>query len=288
MSVDLSALSEGAKVVQDIGNLVLATPQSIGYRPQKESGGLGESVLFTYERENTATLESEITDHYVEDNSAIQDQISLRPEIITVNGVIGELNDALPRIDTATGFLLDQIESKLFVLGGYLPQLSVTALRARNAAFQGYQLAENAQETIDSLREYPATFGQDGITTNRNVIGSEGLEGSPENPSQTKQQVMFQKFYSYWRNRTLFTVQTPWAIFKNCAIQSLKAIQSEDTGEITDFEVSFKVMRFAETISFSFVNQPQLDGRAAEQSAEVENNGSQSGELLDFDASEIF
>ena len=74
-------------------------------------------------------------------------------------------------------------------------------------------------------------------------IGSSGI--SSTGSAQNKQQLVFQRFYGYWRSRTLFKVQTPWAVFDNCAIKSLRAIQDAETNTITDFEVSFKVIRVA-------------------------------------------
>jgi hypothetical protein len=65
--------------------------------------------------------------------------------------------------------------------------------------------------------------------------------------SQGLQQAVFQQFYLYWRNRVLFTIQTPWAVFSNMAIEELRATQDESTRVITDFYVSFKMMRFSTT-----------------------------------------
>lgn len=73
------------------------------------------------------------------------------------------------------------------------------------------------------------------------------------------------------RLRTLFTIQTPWAIFEDMAILNLRAIQDESTRMITDFEVSFKQINIASTALLG----PTLQsiGRAASASAPGTSQG---------------
>src|SRR6185312_8744514 len=100
---DLSSLASITTAATALSNLILVNPQkTIGYQPQNapsnngQTAQLGPSLLFHYEGEQTASLESDITDHYIENNTAIQDQIALKPVIITTHGFIGELNDIPP------------------------------------------------------------------------------------------------------------------------------------------------------------------------------------------------
>lgn len=238
----LTAISSG---ISTISNVLLVSPQkTVGYQPTPINTANGSplplppSILFHYEGENTGTIESDITDHFVENNTAIQNQIALRPVIITTQGFIGELNNVPPNIAFQ---IAQQVAQKLVALGGYAPSLSSTALIAYNEALFAYQTA--ASLVNSAVSAFASITGQGGET----VI--DGLTVSTQ-PNQTKQQQYFQQFYGYWATRTLFTVQTPWAIFQNMAIKSLRAIQSAETNTITDFEVQFKQIRFA-TTSFS-------------------------------------
>ena len=52
--------------------------------------GLG-GFLFDAEGESTARLNAEITDHYTEDNRAVQDHIAIHPTRITLKGYVGEI-----------------------------------------------------------------------------------------------------------------------------------------------------------------------------------------------------
>lgn len=265
---NLSSLAPITTAATALSNLILVSPQStIGYQPTPSATAPDTGVtlqnppalLFHYEGEQTVALESDITDHYVENNTAIQDQIALRPETITTHGFIGELNDIAPAALQA----VQAIANKLTIIGAYTPVLSATALLAYNEAFQAYQIADNAVNAAVSA--WSSITGGGG----ESVIGSNGLTVKS---NQTKQQTYFQQFYGYWRSRTLFTVQTPWAVFQNMAIKSLRAIQDAETNMITDFEVSFKTIRFAQTISLTGF-QITYQGRAGSQAATLINNG---------------
>lgn len=240
----ISALSQITTGATALGNLIFVSPQTtVGYQPQSKPTKNGTAptqlptIIFHYEGENTAALESDITDHYVEDNTAIQDQIALRPIMISTQGFIGELNDVPPN---AVFQALQQAAQKLTVLNAYTPVLSTTAQIAYNEALFAYQTASNLVD--NAVSAYNTITGQGGTS----VINANGISTQP---NQTKQQTYFQQFFGYWNTRTLFTIQTPWAIFTDMAIKNLQAIQSAETNVITDFNVVFKQMRFASTVS---------------------------------------
>jgi hypothetical protein len=277
---NLAALASYTTAATALSNLVLVSPQStVGYQPQNPDNSDGTpstapllpSFVFNYEGEQTAMVESDITDHYVEDNTAVQDHIALKPEVITTHGFIGELTDIAP------SFLkpLQTAAAKLTTISGYEPQLTTTALLAYNEAFFLYQIGQNtanaavsAWSSINNL-----VSGSNG----QSVIGSNGLSTAN---SQNKQQTAFQQLYGFWRERRLFTVQTPWAVFQNMAIMKLRAIQSEDDRMITDFEVTFKMIRKASTIpnSGNLISglPTSFQGRASSQAAGVTNLGTTS------------
>lgn len=258
MAVNLSALSTATTTATTLSNLILITPGTgPNYQPQPNPlvNHTDPTFVFDYEGENSVSLESDITDHYVEDNSAINDQIALKPEMVTVHGYIGELNDIAPALLKP----LKTIADKLAVLSAYTPQLSITAQLIYNEAFQLYQTASLALASAVSVW---------------NAVGGGG------NPAQNKQQVAFQKLYGYYRNRTLFTVQTPWCTFKNMAIKSIRAVQDETTNVVTDFEITFKIMRFAQASTTDLALTFQ--GRLQNQASLGVNTGSSTGTTAPF------
>lgn len=244
---NLSALAPITTAATSLSNLVLVTPQAnLGYQPLNKPDAEGQAseraqpppLLFHYEGENQVELSSDITDHYVEDNTAIQDQIALRPEIVTTEGFIGELNDVVPKELLPLKFIAD----KLTALTAYSPALTSTAQLAYAQAFFLYQAASSVADSAVSA--WSSISG--GVNGGQEVVPGSGVlkAGGPQN----RQQTMFQQFYGYWRKRTLFTVQTPWALFQNMAIASVVPVQSAETRQLTTFKVTFKIIRTARTI----------------------------------------
>lgn len=241
--MDLSSLSNVTTTATGLSNLILVSPQkTIGYQPQNPPNSDGSpsqaaqppAILFHYEGDQKAVLRNEITDHFIEDNTAIQDQITRRPIIITTAGFIGEVNDIAPAILAP----LQVLANKLTTIGAYTPSLSATAILAYNeAAF----LYATAQQAINAA---VSTWGSISGTGGESVISGTGIQPFA---NQNKQQQAFQQFFGYMQKNTLFTIQTPWAVFTDMAIESLEAIQGEETIVITDFNVTFKQMRFAST-----------------------------------------
>ncbi len=276
MAINLSGLAPRTTAATALANLVLVSPQSTqGYQPQNPPNLNGDTstqqkppaILFHYEGEQTVQLTSDITDHFIEDNTAIQDQIALKPEIVTTHGYIGELNNVPPK-----GLaLLKSAADRLTVINAYAPQASITAQIAYNEAFLLYQVAANAANSAVAAWTSVANFftGDSG----ESIVSSTGLKTAS---NQNKQQVAFQQFYGYWRSRTLFTVQTPWAVFQNMAIASLRAIQSEETRVITDFEVQFKMIRNASTLTIGSGVPISYSGQAATQASGLTDLGTSS------------
>lgn len=273
---NLSQLSGITTAATALSNLLLVSPQdTVGYKPQNTPNADGTistaqsppAFIFDYEGEQTASLESDITDHYIEDNTAVQDQVALKPEIITTHGFVAELNDVPP-------FPLQYVKEaaeKLTAIGAYAPQLSATANLAYAEAFQLYQVGQNAVNTAVAAWSSIGSIGGGG--NGQSVIGSNGITAAS---NQNKQQIAFQKFYGYWRNRTLFTVQTPWAVFQNMAILRLRAIQSEETNVITDFEITFKMIRIAQTLNLSAGFPVSYAGRLNSQASSPTDLGTSS------------
>jgi hypothetical protein len=275
MALGLSSLSSAQSTIGTLSGILAVSPQqTTGYQPNPISAAgtaitpLPPTILFHYEGEQTTTFESDITDNYVEDNTAIQDQISLKPILVTTHGFIGELNNVPP---AALAPYLNQVASKLTLLSAYAPSLTATALLAYNTAFQAYQTGTSAVASATSA--WATLNSQNG----ENVIGGTGLQSGSFNAasgkisnSQNLQQTIFQQFYGYYSQRTLFTVQTPWAVFQNMAILSLKAIQDETTNVVTDFQVTFKMIRFAQT---AYALGAQAQGRAFLSSQPATNLG---------------
>ncbi len=208
-----------------LSNLLLVTPQTqVGFQPQTGpvlSGSTVSSIptiIFNYEGEQYVEVQSDITDHFVETNIAIQDQISLKPVEVSTHGFVGDLNNVPPAV--LTPYIL-AAQAVLANISAYEPELTITAINAYNQAFQEYQIAQSAV----------------------NAVHGSGIVGQNQSP----QQLYFSKFFGWWQNRTLFTIQTPWNILQNMAIKSMRPYQDESTRTVTDFQLTFKQIQFAQS-----------------------------------------
>jgi len=257
MAIDISQVQSNVQILQ---NLVLVTPGQAGYKPIQSiiDGQMVKSndpvFVFDYEGEQKQSLSLDITDHPTEDNSYLNDHAALRPEKFQTQGYIGELNDIIPSVLSP----LQAIAAKLVIVSALTPALSVAALVALNRAVSLYNTAAKA------------------INTAKNSFGSLVNGTTPLN----KQQTAYKMFKSYAKQRTLFTVQTPWSvgseILQNMMIESITAIQDGDTDSFSTFEITFKQLQFATTIRLTnaqFKKARKQQERAGTQSEPQVNLG---------------
>ncbi len=214
--------------------------------------GLSGFVFDVIEGEEVS-IDSDITDHYVEDNQAIQDHIALKAERFTVSGFVGELSQLFP---SQLVKIVSKIQ-RLAVLTSYIPTLSNQAIQKNtkiaNDNIQELNVLENAQNLYDLFAD--------------------------KNTTATKQQQAFNFFYSMQRTRQFFIVETPYNIFDNMAIESMRIMQGGETNLISDFSITFKKIRVAET---SFIaTQNIYDARSKEMIDSIKQKGKSQGVLVD-------
>lgn len=187
--------------------------------------GLG-GFVFNAVGESNATLSADITDHYAEDNKAIQDQIAIRPKRITLKGYVGEI---VYNGSGSAPSTINTLAEKLTSLSSYLPTITASATQAQQL------LTSPATSSIQSVL---------GTTSNiyglvQNILGAFG--------DFQNQQNAYTYFKALMQSGTLMGVQTPWEFMTNMAIENITAIQAENTEWITDFAVTYKEIRIAAT-----------------------------------------
>lgn len=180
-----------------------------------------QGFLFHINGEETVTLSADATDHFVEDNTSLHDHIALKPIQITVHGYIGEINNS---VENEALKLAKATATGIQSLAPFAPKLASSATRVYNTVEQTYKTAAMVKNTWDSI--FP-----------------------PEGGLQNEQQRAFGQFQTWFNNRQLFHVQTPWAVFSDMMIMNLRAIQGEENKYISDFEITFKQLRISKTIS---------------------------------------
>jgi len=219
--------------------------------------GLG-GYIFDGEGETDVNLSASITDHYTENNVAIQDHIAVKPKRVTLKTFVGEL---VFRRDETTETSTQKVVRKLTVLGGYLPQLSDAATQARDSF-----LTENSELQIpDTTFDSAVRGATDLYSLVKNL-----------NPPIKRQEQAYMFFKALMEQKILMSVQTPFEFMNNMAIESISAKQNELTQDMSEFTISLKEIRFATTETVAFDAEAYQE-RAGQQAEEVAKQGKTEG-----------
>ncbi len=194
-------------------------------------------LYFDIVREHSISVQNQITDNYIENNTAIQDHIAQTPILVSLSGLSGELVYTPPQVVLNKGYSIV------------------------NTAIQGiFNNAQMADTNIltDKLTVIPALLPPvDNITqTAKNTV--QYIEASAKRyikivknfTSDTQRESRLQQIYNdlieLRGNNVLLTVETPYTTFTNMAIQSLILKQGE-LKYSTDIELTLKQINFAQT-----------------------------------------
>lgn len=237
--------TDSPSIFAALNTLVLNRAQLAIVRPDNPPPGIA-GFIFDVVNDDTSELESDITDHYTEENSAVQDHIALRPEVVTVSGSVAEVVRAVPTIRRVA-----TTPNPLPIIPSLTPLLAPSAEAAQVAT-----VATASQE-------------QASITSTQTLYGYYQSR-LPQQPNQTKQQVAYGYIYQLWKGRQTFSVETPWGFFTNMAIQSVAARQGPESRFVSDFDITFKKIRTVKSVD---IVPGLLAGRAAFQQAPVTQNG---------------
>jgi hypothetical protein len=205
-----------------------------------------DGFLFDVPLTENISYSAQITDHFTEDNSSIQDHVALEPIKITLTGKVGEL--VYTKLAGLT--FLNAAIDRLAPFAIFSPEQGLMATKAIAAAYTVASAVNSIERAFNSLSD---------IFT--------------DEPALNKQQSAFNRFERYFTGRALLSVETPWKTYRDMVIESWSADQAEDTTMETTFTLTFKQMRFIQTIT----NKGRLLGRNAAQAAEPDNKATQTG-----------
>jgi len=210
---------------------------------------------FDYKGDESVSMDNEVTDNWLEDNSAVQDHIGVKPVVVTLNGFVSELKfekGLLGAITTSLSTLQSTLSRTDAYLGRYTPgatdALAKAISKAQSVAVQIEQAAARAAQIASFF---------------------------PGGPSQNAQQRAYMKLSALRNARVVFTVFTPFQVFDNMAITSLKATQSARTRTMSDFTVTLKQLQFVQDVRQAIIQNKA--GRAAAAVQAPSFNGSTAG-----------
>lgn len=211
--------------------------------------------LFDVAGNDSINQDWDITDHYTESNSFLNDHKVKKPTIITLTGFIGEL---VHRSPSGVEGALQEITNRLETVEAYLGDSTPGAVQESQRVLQQAQSAISAiNQTLDKIQ---------------NVIGFFDGEG----PEETAQQKAYNQLNALG-DEVILSVQTPWRFYEDMTIQSIGFTQDQTTNQVTDISVTLKQIRISETKTVDF-DQDQSPVREEVQSGPEEDQGNIRGQ----------
>ncbi len=233
-------------------------------KPASAKGLAG--FVFDYEGETEVMVQSEITDHYSEQNSFLNDQAAQRPQRITMSGFVGELVYT-PSLGVlgALANLQDKLSTLPAILGKYTPSIV-------------QKIQKTTQDVSNTVKKI-----DNAISRAQNLVGL--FIGSA--PAPTKQEKAYQQLYSLWSNNVVFTLETPFNYFRSVMIEHMSFIQDDTTKQWSEIIVTVKEVRFTGIVVQGPGLSPQLAaqtqmGRSQYQSQAPVNKGQTKGLTVPF------
>lgn len=194
---------------------------------------------FNCPQSEQVTMQSEITDHYIDINRPVQDHIALRPVTITLTGLQGEYFYSVNQIED----ILAKVVPTLSLVKQFLPKLTTATEQIK---FGKKILNEN----LKGAAAYTAVFDKrlsfnDKFRTVWDVFNGEDLFKEFQDifklkSSQTRAFLFFQ---AMWKSRARFTVETTWRRYDNMAITDVIPLRDQNA-DITEFTVKFKQINY--------------------------------------------
>jgi hypothetical protein len=179
--------------------------------------------LFDIDAETQVQLQADITDHYTEDNRALQDHIAIKPKRVTLRGYVGEVVYSTQ----SNNAFVPKMAQKLTAFTSYIPALSSAATQIKEVLTTG-ALPSFDTAIKDTSNIYALT---------KNLLNANG--------KTTKQTNAYNYFRALMQQGVLTSIQTPWEYMTNMAIESIMVVQGEDSVSVSEFEIRYKEIRIA-------------------------------------------
>ena len=194
----------------DTGKELIEVSQNVAYvKPEEAPPGIG-GFVFNIVTDDTIELSSQITDHYTENNLSMQDHIALDAPKVTVRGLVGEI-ESLPQNAEQRSLSIGMADVPDFMAAD--PSLGKDGTGGTNEMYTS--IIKNVSDAYNKIEK------QKNSTINNSApssVYSVYEQKVPRNTNQSKQEYVFRFFFTAWRSKMLFTVETPWGIFDKMAI----------------------------------------------------------------------
>jgi len=256
-----SAIGTGARAVAGGANTAVNAVSSIRNKADSlidnfilhPGGGRGiNGFVFDAQLEDRLELSADITDHYVEDNTFINDHVAIRPMRIILRGLIGEL--VYNTNPSGVLGLLQTTQNLLSVIPAYLGKYTPKGIQNIQ------KVITKGTAVVNKVDNY--------IARAKNIVGLFTGGGA-----KTKQQEAYAKLKDLFFNRTICSVETPYEYFKkSMIIENITFKQLEDSKYESDIQVTLKEIRVAK-VSVTPINALTTSSKALQQRQSPEDKG---------------
>lgn len=261
-------------------------------------------------------FENEITDHYIETGSTIQDHVAQRPITITLTGLVGDYFYSVNQIED----MLARVVPTVQLVKDLLPQVSNITKQVKNAkyAYEASQSTGAVKEAIQNnvasgvsqsaLNNAITGTAPDAISQilgNTTTITPSAISQAVSNYEPKLKRIinaitnnvsgedlfaLFQSLYKIksaqtraflffeglWKRRIAFSVETTWKRYDNMIVERITPSR-DNNADITEFSITVKQVNYAETQT---VNVSDTTNRVEQQSVLVVNKGLEQGEEI--------
>lgn len=240
-------MSQNYLINNAIQNAVGNSYKGIGAKLIVQSSEKNVGYYFDIVEEHSLSIQNQITDNFLENNTAVQDHIAHNPITVSLNGLSGEIIFEQPNWilnQTAQGYN-NVPTDKLQILPALIPQVDNVTQIAKNTI----QYVESSYKRYEKIIK---RFTNQSVKTTRLKQIYRDLKGLSDS------------------NIALFVV-TPYATFENMYIQSITLRQGNEN-YITDVGVTLKQVQYA-NVGVTEADQNVLAKYNEFARAKVENNG---------------
>lgn len=187
-----------------------------------ETLGQVNGFIFSVQVDTSVKKQAETTDYYVEDLSAVQDHVAVKPLQITLTGYVGEktLNS-----NAFTDQFLQKINTRLIDIG-------TPANKLTSYATQLYSLIDASRQSNDTLLAKASNLYKIALMATG---------------QRTRQQQAYAYFEALMNNHALVSVVTPYDTFLNMTVVGLDAMQGGQSTMLSNFSVTLKQISTTKT-----------------------------------------
>lgn len=247
------------KEVADIGTIVVNIIGATGIAGFKFHVPQTEMVNF----------ENEVTDHYIDTNSAVQDHIVQKPITITVSGLVGDYFYSNNEIEDMVAL----ITPTLALVKEFLPNITDRTVKRLTDAQSGHINLPNVQ--IPDGNIHFQLQGEKNFEFNIVDLFKLFQNLYKIKSAQTRAFIFFE---CLWKSRARFSIETTWKRYDNMIVQRVQA-KRDNNADITEFSITFKQISlvgvYTETIE-------QSANRMIQARSPIANKGLENGAYVDI------